>query len=83
MKYFILFGLLTVYVVWTLRFALKFNKTDKSFGTRQKLIHNVLIWLIPFFWIIIIKAMTKPTPGSHNFRKKGDEDSFYESGLGG
>jgi hypothetical protein len=42
-----------------------------------------LIWLIPFFWIVIIKTMTKPTPGSVNYNKKTkDKGTFSESGLG-
>lgn len=77
------FGLLAVYLVWTLAFAIKFNKTDIYFGNRRKLMHNILIWIIPFLWIIIIKTITKPTPGSYNFKKKGEDNSFYESGLGG
>ena len=83
MKYVILFAILAVYFIWTLKFAIKFNRTDRYFDKRQNLIHNVLIWLIPFIWIMIIKAITKPTPGSYNFKKKDDEDTFYESGLGG
>lgn len=83
MKYFIIFGLLAFYIIWTLRFALDFNKTDAYFNKGPKLIHNVLIWLVPFVWIIVIKNITKQTPGSHNFKKKDDEDTFYESGLGG
>ena len=83
MKYVILFAMLAVYFIWTLKFAITFNRTDRYFDKGQKLIHNVLIWLIPFIWIMIIKAITKPTPGSYNFKKKDDEDTFYESGLGG
>ena len=82
MKYYILFGLLTFYFFWTLRFAIKFNKTDTYFDKGSKLIHNVLIWLVPFIWITIIKTISKPTPGSGNYNKTKDNGTFYESGIG-
>ena len=72
-----------VYITFTLRFVIKFNRTNTQFTRNQKLIHNVLFWLIPFFWIITIKIMTSPTPGSHNYNDKDEDKGFYESGLGG
>jgi len=81
MKFF-LFGLLGAYIVWTLAFAIKFNKTNTGFTKGQMLIHNILIWLIPFIWIIILKTITKPIPGSGNFNKTKDKGTFYESEIG-
>ena len=83
MGYLIFFLLLGFYVIWTLRFAIKFNQTDSYFDKRQRILHNILIWIVPFIWIGVIKTITKPTPGSQTFKKKQDDDSFYESGLGG
>ena len=80
MKYLIL-GLLIFYIVWTLRFAIKFNKTDIYFNKGQKILHNILIWLIPFIWIMIIKTITKPTQGSVNYNKTKDKGTFSESGI--
>jgi len=82
MKYYILFGLLTAYFIWTLRFAIKFNRTDVFYNKRQKLIHNVLIWVVPFIWIVILKIISEPTPGSANYKKTKDKGNFYESGIG-
>jgi hypothetical protein len=81
MKNYLLIGLLLIYVLWTLRFAIKFNKTDVYFNKTQKLIHNILIWLAPFIWIMIIKTITKSTPGSANFKKTRDKGTFSESGI--
>lgn len=72
-----------IYLIYTANFVVKFNKINISFTKGQKIIHNILVWLIPFFWILIIRSMTKPTPGSHNFEDKDEDKGFYESGLGG
>ena len=82
MKYYLLFGLLTIYFIYTLRFALKFNRTDSFFNKRQKLLHNVLIWLVPFLWIMILKTISEPTPGTAKNKKTKDKGSFYESEIG-
>lgn len=82
MKYYLLFGLLTVYFIWTLKFAIKFNRSDLFFNKNQKLIHNVLIWLVPFIWIMIIKIILEPTLGSGNCKKTKDKGNFYESEIG-
>ena len=82
MKYNLLFGLLTIYFIWTLRYAIKFNKIDSFFNKRQKLIHNVLIWLVPFLWIMILKTIIKPTPGTESYKKTKGKGDFYESEIG-
>jgi len=56
---------------------------DTCFSEKQKFAHQILIWVIPFFWIIIVRTVMKPTPGSHEFKKKDEDGGFYESGLGG
>ena len=82
MNYILLFVFL-IYTIYTLRFALKFNKTaDSYFNKKQIILHNFLIWLIPFFWIMIIKTVASPTPGSKNRKRTKDKGNFYESGLG-
>jgi hypothetical protein len=71
-----------IYFIHTLNFAIKFNRSTNVFSRNQKLLHNFLIWIIPFIWIIIIKGVTEPTPGSNKFKKTKQEDGFYESGIG-
>jgi hypothetical protein len=73
--------LFAVYFIYTLSFAIKFNRTNTVFSDNQRLLHNFLIWIIPFIWIMIIKTMTIPTPGSGKF-KKAKPSGFYESGIG-
>jgi hypothetical protein len=58
------------------------SKAATPFNSSQKLLHNFLIWLIPFFWIIIVKGLIEPTPGSAKYKKSKPEGGFYESGIG-
>jgi hypothetical protein len=80
MIYILAIGIL-IFVTYTIRFAIKFNRTNLYFNDKQMIYHNILIWVIPFFWIMIIKSMTSPTPGSHVAKAK-DKESFKENGIG-
>ncbi len=73
---------IVIYLIYTLNFAIKFNKTNTVFNNNQILLHNLLIWIIPFFWIMIVKSMIAPTPGSHKFKKSKEDSGFHESGFG-
>ena len=44
----------------------------------------ILLWTIPFIWYLLIRAIHKMTPGSHEVPIKNDVSSngSYESGLG-
>ena len=53
-----------------------------TLSEKQKLIHNVLIWVIPFFWIIIVNAMVTPSLGPTKSGKTKSKTGFYESGIG-
>ncbi|HZI25335.1 MAG TPA: hypothetical protein VFD46_09670 [Chryseolinea sp.] len=81
MSYFLAL-LFVFYFLFTLNFAIKFNKVDSTFIENQKLIHNVLIWLIPFFWIIILNTVVTPTLGSTKNGKAKSKNGFSESGIG-
>jgi hypothetical protein len=63
-------------------FVVKFNKADTVFTAKQRLIHNLFIWIIPFLWILLLKSMCKPTLGSHQYKTKQKTGKFYESWLG-
>ncbi|MDQ3109020.1 MAG: hypothetical protein M3R17_03910 [Bacteroidota bacterium] len=76
------FTLFIVYFVYTLFFAIKFSKTTTVYTRKQKQIHIILIWLIPFFWIILLKSLSKSAPGSHHFLNKKNDAGFHESGSG-
>jgi hypothetical protein len=71
------------YGIYTLRFAIIFNRTaDIYFNKKQKVLHNILIWLIPFFWIMIVKTVASPPVETRNPKKRQSKGKFYESGIG-
>jgi GT2 family glycosyltransferase len=80
MKYFLI-AVFLFYFIYTLLFAIKLHKSHTLFSRKIKLIHHILIWLIPFIWVILLKALLKPIPGSHKAKKEIDA-GFYESGIG-
>jgi hypothetical protein len=76
---YVLITVFAIYLTYTLNFTIKFNRTNTIFNDSQKLIHNFLFWIIPFFWIMIIKTVMKPTPGSDKFDKTKPEADFKEN----
>jgi hypothetical protein len=52
------------------------------FTNRQKRIHILLIWILPFFWFWLIKGLIKPTEIMTKDKRKIDKSSFHESGIG-
>jgi hypothetical protein len=69
------------YIVYTTRYLIHFNRNNYFTGW-LKTFHIFMIWLVPFIWIMLLKSLFKPTPGSHKFIDKEEPDSLTESGLG-
>jgi hypothetical protein len=42
-----------------------------------------MIWIVPFVWILILKALTRRTPGSFEIENKEDPKPFSNSANGG
>jgi hypothetical protein len=80
------YTLLTIYVTCSALFSFSFYRTNNFFSKKAKWIHLVLIWILPFLWILFLRMMEKPIPGSfdHSIKRKEnpylDENSFHESG---
>lgn len=80
-KYSLGFAITIFYLQYTIRYSISF-RTNLLFTGRLKTFHFFMMWLIPFFWILILKSLTKTTPGSYEIKNKKNPDSFTESGLG-
>src|SRR5450631_4418134 len=48
-------------------------------GKLENNVHLVLIWLIPFLWILLLKALTKATPGSFEIENKESPIPFSDN----
>ncbi len=66
------------YFVFTIRNFLVFRK-NVIFTGKIKVFHLIMIWLIPFIWILILKSLTKSTPGSHEIENKNTTKPFSDN----
>ena len=64
-----------IYLIYTFRYAL-ILRNSLLFTGRLKVLHHVLIWLIPFVWIWLLKSFSKTEPGSHEVPEKADHIPF-------
>ena len=74
----ILSGVIIFYFIFTIRFFYVFRK-NIIFTGKVKLIHLIMIWLIPFLWILILKSLIKSSPGSYEVENKNDPEPFSNS----
>lgn len=70
------------YLIFTTRYFLQLRRTI-IFSGAIKTFHLIMIWLVPFFWVLILKALSKTTPGSYEVEKKEEPTPFSKSGYGG
>jgi hypothetical protein len=76
-KYLLLVGLSVFYFIYTIRY-IKVLSSTTVFESSIRRFHFVMIWLIPFVWILILKNLIKPTPGSHEVDKNQDTAPFFD-----
>ncbi len=71
------------YLYFTIRIQIKIIKTI-SLNKNQKFLNSIFLWLIPFLWGIIIKALLKQDfSGTITKEQRKTNDShFYESDQG-
>ena len=74
----IIFGIIIFYFIFTIRYFFVFKKSI-IFTGKIKVFHLVMIWLIPFFWILILKSLTKSTPGSYQTENKEEGIPFSDN----
>jgi len=69
---------LIFYFIITIRYFLAFRK-NVIFTGKIKAFHLVMIWLIPFIWILILKSLTTSNPGSFEIKKKDTSKAFSDN----
>jgi hypothetical protein len=82
MKIFLSF-ILIAYLYFSIKTQKKILKYH-VFNRQQKIIHSILVWLLPFIWGYVLRAVMNPTPGSAEmYNKRQDQQPhFYESKKG-
>ena len=69
--------LVLVYLVVTVRYSVTLLK-NPVLPKRLRYLHLVLIWVIPFVWIIVLRSVTRPTPGSYGMDRNKDDKPFFD-----
>ena len=63
--YLIIIPLIIVYVFFTTKVQIKIIKTS-YFNKKQKSLNSLFIWIIPFLWGYIVKAvLNRDIPGNY------------------
>lgn len=76
-EYIFIGAILAFYLMYTIKYMLTLKK-NPFFKGRRKIFHMLMIWLVPFIWILLLKTFFTPIPGSHRFKNKKDRDHFSE-----
>jgi heme/copper-type cytochrome/quinol oxidase subunit 2 len=77
----VILGVLVFYFLYTIWFYKKL-KHSVLFSRRIKRFHTVAIWVIPFIWILILKAFTMRTPGSHEMEHTPQDEPWSDPYAG-
>ena len=67
------------YLIFTIR-HFRILKKNIVFSPRVKVFHLIMIWLVPFVWALLLRGLTKSTPGSHEVEEKVDPEPFSKTG---
>jgi hypothetical protein len=67
------------YLVFTIRYYRKL-KANIVFSKSVKKFHQVMIWLVPFIWGLLLIALSKSEPGSYEIENKEDPQPFSKTG---
>jgi hypothetical protein len=75
---FLILVIILFYLVFTIRY---FGKLQRSiiFTGRVKYFHLIMVWLVPFAWILLLKTLTKSTPGSYEVDSKVTPKPFSDN----
>ncbi|MFT3911423.1 MAG: hypothetical protein QM737_18515 [Ferruginibacter sp.] len=77
-KYLIIGGIFIFYLIFTIRYFIIFRK-NILFAGKNKTFHLIMIWFIPFIWILLLKSLIKSTPGSHEVKDLNTPGPFSDN----
>ncbi|MCF1717025.1 hypothetical protein L0U88_20450 [Flavihumibacter sp. RY-1] len=67
-----------IYLFFTIRYSFDIGK-NMTLSNKLKIVHIILIWTIPFVWMVILKNLTQQTPGSHQVDKTKENKPFFDA----
>ena len=67
------------YFIFTFRYS-RILRKSLLFTSKLRLFHMVMIWIIPFVWVLILIALSKQTPGSYEVENKIEPQPFSKTG---
>jgi hypothetical protein len=70
MKELLFYSFLIIYTIFSIIESLEFYREDKFFSKKIKLIHLILIWIIPFLYAMLLSQLRKKIKGSFDPDKK-------------
>jgi hypothetical protein len=70
---------LTSYFFFTIR-QFRIIKKNILYTNRIKMVHLIMIWLVPFVWALLLVALSKSAPGSYEVAQKVDPEPFSRDG---
>lgn len=65
------------YLVFTIRYSFVLVKSPLFTGN-LKMFHLIMIWIIPFFWILLLQAISKTAQGSHEIEDKKSQAPYSD-----
>ncbi|MFT3748328.1 MAG: hypothetical protein QM768_08435 [Agriterribacter sp.] len=78
----LLVALFVIYLLFSIRYTISLYKS-KIFSGKIKMIHFIMIWLVPIIWGWLLNNLQKTTPGSHEVEKKEDTKPFFDAYIQG
>ncbi|MCD6019628.1 MAG: hypothetical protein K0S53_2749 [Bacteroidetes bacterium] len=70
MQEILFYTFLAIYIVFSLIQSTEFYREDVFYSGKIKLVHLLLIWLIPFVYAILLSSLRQKTKGSFDPDKK-------------
>lgn len=70
------------YFFITIRYCLQF-RNNILFKGKIRIVHYILFWLLPFFWIMVVKHISAKIPGSYEFPDKREPERFDNNYMNG
>jgi hypothetical protein len=70
------------YLLFTI-YHFRLLQKSELYTPAVKIFHLVMIWLVPFVWALLLKALSRSAPGSYEVEKKEEPTPFSDNRIRG